>query len=380
MSNVLFLSLVHPDFLPPVYAMAGVLREEGYAVTIITFESTAPGSFDTGKGIEINVVGSHHGSAMERNRARKHFISSVDEYVNKYKPKAIFTFCDFSLIAAKTYFNTIPVYHNALEMTNASWMNFFRSPQGTIRTFKAISLLSKVYWVGTPSYERSAWLAGRYDLKKVPETVLNTPYVRSDYKFQQDKFSTLLPPAYKSKIRLLHTGGVNDTRSVIELLKGFDLSEEGTCLIITNITGNGYSQKVKELVNTLRRKDDVLLLGIVSREELLELQASCHIGVCLMKTEQGFDARMVAPNKVGEYFYSGLLVLGIDTPYFYPFTPYGVCNLVSDLNSDSIRTGIEQLLEKVKTTEYKKNIMKCLVEWYNMKYQMRGVLKLLKSI
>ena len=47
MNNILFLTLVHPDFLPPVYSMADVLVSKGYNIDIFTFESNAPNSLKT---------------------------------------------------------------------------------------------------------------------------------------------------------------------------------------------------------------------------------------------------------------------------------------------------------------------------------------------
>ena len=373
------LTLVHPDFLPPVYSMAQVLSNKNYSVDILTFVSAAPGNFFAGEKIHTHVVASHSGSAAERAAARKQYEAKVTSYIEAENPKAIFTYCEFSYLTALKYHKNIPIFHFALELINFSYLQLLKSPFGAVRTWKASHNLHKAAFLSTPSYERSGWLAGRYDLVHIPDTVQNTPFIPAGYQFKTE-MSALLPEHFKNKVRILNTGGVNHTRSVIELVQGFEKTSHDTCLIVTNIGNSDYANEIKKIVGASNRKDDILLLGTVSREELVILQASCPIGICLMKLENGFDARMIAPNKVGEYFMSGALVLGMNTPYFQQFIPYKTAHLLSDLRPESIAEGLEQLSGQVKNTDYRQNILTCLKEWYNMEIQMEKVLKMLEII
>lgn len=379
MNKILLLTLVHPDFLPPVYSMAQVMSNKGYSVDILTFESSAPGSFAAGLNINTQIVTKHSGSAKERAKARNLFKLKLKEYLSENSPKAIFTYCEFSYLQSLQYYQHIPIFHFALELTDFKIKNIFTSPFGAIRTLMASKQLHKAYFISTPSTERSGWLAGRNNLKKIPETVHNTPYVPEDFTFLPE-YCHLLPERFRDKTRILNTGGVNGTRSVLELIKGFEISNSNNCLIITNIGSTEYSQQIKNIVGQSKRKDDILLLGTVSRENLLSIQASSHIGICLMKLEDGFDARMIAPNKVGEYFLSGLLVLGIDTPYFHQFIPYKTTQLISDLQPDTIAKGLDTLSLQIKHSNYRDDILLCLKEWYNMETQMKLALSSLQTI
>ncbi len=376
MTKILLLTLVHPDFLPPVYSMAQVLADKGYQVDILTFESDAPGSFNPGKGINIHITSKHSGTASQRAAARKLFQSKANDYINQKAPTAIFSYCEFSYLTALKVHKSVPVYHFALEITDFSISKLLRSPFGALRTWKANTQLDKAAFVSTPSYERSGWLAGRYNLKRIPETVQNTPFIPSSFEFPKGA-STLIPERFKNKIKILNTGGVNHTRSVIELIKGFETSESNTSLIITNVSNAGYSQEVRKIVEQSPRKDDILILGTISRSELIELQASCQIGICLMKLENGFDARMIAPNKVGEYLASGLLVLGMNTPYFHQFIAYDVAELIDDLSQESIGEALNKLVSKTMADNYQKTIMACLNKQYNMEKQLEQVLTLI---
>jgi hypothetical protein len=58
--TILLLTLVHPDFLPPVYAIAQVLRDYGYNIHILTFDSPVPANLDIGDNIAMELMGKHH--------------------------------------------------------------------------------------------------------------------------------------------------------------------------------------------------------------------------------------------------------------------------------------------------------------------------------
>jgi hypothetical protein len=380
MSSILFLTLVHPDFLPPVYASAQVLASKGYHIDIYTFESEAPEKFNAGSGIRINIIGKHAGTFNQRAAARKKFDEQVAAYVTETRPKAIICFCEFSYLTALKHYPNIPVMYFALELVDFAIKNLFRSPFSTIRSWQATSQLHKAKYICTPSYERSGWLAGRYALQIIPDTVLNAPFISHDFHLTKQYTTTLLPGHFRNKVKILNTGGVNGTRSVKELVLGFEKSSSDTCLVITNVGQSAYSNEIRSLVDRSARKNDILLLGTVSRKDLIELQQSCDIGICLMKLQDGFDARMIAPNKVGEYFYSGLLVLGMNTPYFHQFIPYNITQLVDEPDPDQIAAALDRLSNLVAQSGYHSRIELCLREWYNMGRQMETAIKLIEKI
>ena len=58
--KILLLTLVHPDFLPPVYAVAQVLRDLGYRIHILTFDSYVPAELNLGSNIELEMKETHN--------------------------------------------------------------------------------------------------------------------------------------------------------------------------------------------------------------------------------------------------------------------------------------------------------------------------------
>ena len=72
--KILLLTLVHPDFLPPVYAVAQVLRDLGLDIHILTFDSFVSVDIKLGNNIILESVGNHHdANTIERMKLRKRF-------------------------------------------------------------------------------------------------------------------------------------------------------------------------------------------------------------------------------------------------------------------------------------------------------------------
>src|SRR6202012_1463755 len=91
--KILLLTLVHPDFLPPVYAIAQVLRDLGYHIHILTFNSIVPATLDIGPNIEIELIGKHSESGtIERIKLRNKFTSRAMQLVNE-NICSIISFC-----------------------------------------------------------------------------------------------------------------------------------------------------------------------------------------------------------------------------------------------------------------------------------------------
>src|SRR5688572_17713526 len=137
MEKILFLTLVHPDFLPPVYASAQVLAEKGYEISIYTFESTAPEIFNTGEKITVDIVAKNKGSFIQRIKGRNEYSKRVKKYIEDNKPVFIISFCEFSYLTALKYSNGIPVFYFVLELVDFSYLNLFKSPLGALRNLKA---------------------------------------------------------------------------------------------------------------------------------------------------------------------------------------------------------------------------------------------------
>ncbi len=382
-NKILLLTLVHPDFLPPVYAVAQVLRDEGYDIHILTFDSYVPAALDLGPGIQLESVGKHHGVPFsERLKLRRKYTSRAGELAGE-KPLAIISFCAFTYLCGLKVKGNTPLIYHALEVADFIMPLFMKSPLSHFNNLLALKKVSKANLVATPSIQRSAWLAGRCHLDFMPLTILNTAYLPAtpgdaDY----DTFKKIVPADFLNKKIVLYTGAVNSHLCTMELVQAFDLTnDEQSALIITGIKDNTYCNEVKAFVEKSKSAGRIKLLPYVTRAEMLSLQANSDIGVCLAKEyDDNVESKMMSPNKVGEYLAKGLYVLGIRNEYLLPLKMKGIASLAASPAPADISIAIKEALLVVNDKDYKTTISNFVNDYFCMQQQMKPVAKYLKGL
>src|SRR5436309_11470669 len=114
--KILLLTLVHPDFLPPVYAVGQVLRDIGFNIHILTFDSFVPAELDLGHNIQVESVGKHYGSTtLGRIKLRNLFTSRAGELAGD-GTAAIISFCPFSFNCGLKIKGQVPLGYIVLEI------------------------------------------------------------------------------------------------------------------------------------------------------------------------------------------------------------------------------------------------------------------------
>jgi hypothetical protein len=174
---VLFLSLVHPDFLPSIYALAQVIRDSGYLPTIVSFSSLGPGNFNPGPKIEMVDCGSHVGTFFDRRDARARFRVVSEKASRRLNPVAIIASCPFSYLQALRIARGRPVIYFVEEIYETALRQFVRSPLSIFRNWRAQQRLDEAALVAAPSDERAQFIARKSRLRKQPVTILNSPYI-----------------------------------------------------------------------------------------------------------------------------------------------------------------------------------------------------------
>jgi len=380
--KILLLTLVHPDFLPPVYATAQVLRDEGYAIHILTFDSFVPANLDIGAGITIESAGKHHGIGLkQRLQLRNKYTRRAQQLANE-QPKAIIAFCAFSYLCALKIRMSIPVMYNALEVADFIPSLFRTSPLSHINNLRALNNIHKADLVATPSVQRSAWLAGRSHLDFLPHTILNTAYLpKTEEADTYDIFKNIIAPVSAGKKIVLYTGAVNAHLCIMELAQAFELvNDEQSALVITGIKDNAYCNELKAYVAGCRSKNRIVLLPYVTRAEMLALQANAAIGVCLAREyANNVESRMMAPNKVGEYLQKGLYLLGVQNEYMRPFGMKGIASLATAPAPAAIGSALQEALDAVNDKTYKARIRTFVNDFFCMQQQLRPILDFLKK-
>lgn len=380
---VLLLTLVHPDFLPPVYAIAQVLRDEGYKVHILTFDSYVKVDTDLGSNIVIESAGRHHNiGLLQRLRIRRKYTARAKELVNE-QPLAIISFCAFTYLCALSIRRQIPHIYHALEVADFLWSSLKRSPLSQLNNLLTIKKIHKAHLVATPSDQRSAWLAGRSGLGFMPQTILNAAYIAPNSPPDSKAlFSTLVPTAIQQKKIILYTGAINNHLCIKELVQSFcTLNDAGSALLLTGFKDNDYCNEIKAIVNSSVCADRIVIFPYVTRSEMLALQANADIGVCLAREyNDNVESRMMAPNKVGEYLAKGLYLLSIDTEYMRTFGMRGIASLAVSPTVPHIVSAMKEALLAVSDKSYSDRIYFFVANFYSMKQQARPILDFLKKL
>lgn len=384
LKNILLLTLVHPDFLPPVYAVGQVLRDEGYNVHILTFDSFVPAYIDLGENIAVETLGNHHqGSLMQRLSLRRKFKQRAAHIVNTDSPVAIISFCPFTLLAGLRVRGSKPLVYHALEIADFWWSTIMRSPLTQINHWATLKRLHRADLVCTPSIQRSAWLAGRCHLNTLPTTVLNAAYMSATEETASfELFSGIVPEALRHKKIVLYNGAVNFRLCVLEIAQAFCmLNDVNSALVITGIKDNEYCDEIRQTVAASACADRVLLLPYVTRAEMLALQAHAHIGVSLNR-ESDDDARtkMIAPNKVGEYYAKGLYLLACNNEYMQIFGMRGIASLAATVSKEDVAIAMKHALEVVGRENTRERVMAFVHEYYSMQQQAKPIVQFVKNV
>lgn len=381
--KILLLTLVHPDFLPPVYAAAKVLRDEGYFVDIVTFESLVPTSYSAGENIVVTTAGNYNNQPFFKRLALRKSFYSISRSKLSADTAMIISFCPFSFLCAQKVRGTVPHAYLALEVNNIWAEPLLSSPLNNLRAWKTFKQLHAASIVATPSIQRSAWLAGVSKLQVMPFTIQNASYFEKHiYNDAHQHLDDLLPATFRDKVLCVYTGRLNENYRIIELLQAFDkLDDDEVVLAVTGLKENDdYCRRLIEVYDGLKQKERVALLPIVPRHQMVALQQVAHIGVCFLhESDELFETRMAAPNKVGEYIANGLYTLGNQIEYMIQFQSAGVATLVKGTTEEDIYTGLLDALHKVRMPETKQNIERFFQEQFCMQKQMAPVLEYLNN-
>ena len=380
--RALFLSLVHPDFLPSLYAVAQVMRDADYQVDLFSFSSPVPAAHDVGPGIVLHDLGPHQGGWSTRFLARRKFRRTVSAWSAHHATSAIIATCPFSLlVAVDVARGGVPVVYLAYETYEATWRDFARSPTNTVRNWRVLRCLTGVDVVCAPSEERAEWLQRQARLKAPPHVVLNAPYVAdaNTRRASDDVSLAELFGLLGTRRVVIHTGNVSGTQVLLELIDSAQGWPEETVLVVTNVRDTDYGQAVRSRAAASPRSQDILLLPTVKRDTMLALQARAVVGVCLLRASDNLGSSIPAPNKVGEYLHAGLITVANESSYMRVLEREGVAVLARSLEPLAIAEAVMAALrisEREGARQLAQNVAR---SWYHMGRQFAPILEIVQA-
>ena len=113
---------------------------------------------------------------------------------------------------------------------------------------------------------------------------------------------------------------------------------------------------------------------------MLALQANANVGVCLSREEQeNVKTKMIAPNKMGEYLYKKLFILGLKSEYLKPIEMKGLAALAETSTPVEISKALRRALAAVHDAGLKQRISTFVQEDYCMQQQLKPLIYFLNE-
>ena len=374
---MLILSVVHPDMLPSLYSVSEVLRDQGAEAHIITFSSPASRSMPLGAGVHVYDCGVFSGSIAHRHAARRLFRRRLEAWMRDHRPRAILAACPFGYLEAlRIRPEGVPLVFLFYEMYDANLREFRKSPATAIRNWTALRMLRSADLLCTPSPERAGWLVGRTGIDRLPAVVLNGPS-RSLARMPHDPtvLNRLLPPAVRDRPLVVHTGGMSPSRAVQELVGSVEHWHSDAALAVTNMDDTEYAREVRRIAESSPRREDIVLLPLLPRADMLALQHGGVVGINLMQSDYNLDIMFPAPNKTAEYVHAGLVVVASRSAFAERLADRRLAVLADDLAPREVARAIDEALTWVATRDTRAHALEAAREWYCMDVQLKPVLR-----
>jgi hypothetical protein len=374
---VLILSRVHPDLLPSLYSVSEVLRDRGAEVHLITFSSPTAASQGLGDGIQIHDCGSFGDNLRTRIAARRRFRRFLRSWLGTHRPRAILAACPFAYLEGLRFRQaSAPLVFLFYEMYDANLKILRRSPATAIRNWRALRSLGEATLVCTPSPERAGWLVGRAGLDRLPAVVLNSP-ARSLERTPADSRAVLkrLPAGIRGRPLVINTGGMSPSRAVKELVASVEYWQSDAALLLTNADDTPYGADVRRLAQSSRRRDDIVLLPLLPRGELLALQRMAAVGMNLQPSDDNLDIMFPAPNKISEYVHAGLVIVASESLFTNRLVERGLAVVAKSLDPREIAAAVDTALVKAQCADTKSRVLSAARDWYCMDVQLAPVLR-----
>ena len=376
-NSVLILSLVHPDLLPSLYSVSEVLRERGAEVHLLTFSSPTGSPMPLGEGIHLYDCGRYAGNFSRRRAARGRFRSQLRAWLRDHQPRAILAACPFGYLEGlRVRGDGVPLVFLYYEMYDATLRELRRSPATAIRNWRALRLLEKAEVVCTPSSERAGWLVGRAALSRLPAVVLNSPS-RALGRSTVDSAALWrrLPAHFRDRPLVVNTGGMSPSRAVVQMVASVEHWRSDAALVVTNDDDSAYAAQVRRIAEASPRRDDIVMLPLLPRAEMLALQRAAAVGLNLQPLDHNLDIMFPAPNKIAEYVHAGLLVVATRSTFTERLADRGVAILTDTLEPSGIARAIDLAVEEARTGEKRARVLSAARDWYCMDVQLRPVLR-----
>ena len=161
----------------------------------------------------------------------------------------------------------------------------------------------------------------------------NLPWLSELY----DKYD---PNVVREKNTVCYIGALDESRGITQMVEA---AYDSDCTLY--LAGKFFSDSYKEQLQSKKEYECVNYLGVVDREQVLNLLQKCEIGLCILLDVGQYHKMKNLPTKVYEYMSMGVPVIINTSPYNNVINDelkFGIC--VNPTDRSDIKKAIVRLL------------------------------------
>lgn len=375
-SQLMFVIGYEPWLLPPVCEMAGALLERGCEVSVLYV-----GEAHT---TEACVVGS-----LGRVRRRTGYLRALSpiDLSRRIRASARNTACRTTVVACDALaLQAVRLARLSGDCRVGYWAFELEQPRagrswsGTgFRQTRLHKWLRDVDFVIAPSASRLDRVREASASRIPGEVILNSRRSTTKADWGPDPLadSTL----GKLAVRLAYTGRVSPVQHVERIVQCLAHMPNDVGLVVA---GPGDDKYRHQLLLAAQERDvgsRVAILGNLDRCAMDRVLAHCDVGFVLYDSACGGEAADPAPNKLADYAYHGLAIVGSGQPYLRYWLEQrrlGVC--VDDFSPSSLARAVTSLRESASFDRRRSTARAIVADDLNMEVQASKLMQLLHTL
>lgn len=206
--------------------------------------------------------------------------------------------------------------------------------------------------VVVPEYNRAHFLKIWFKLDELPSVFPNKPYSLNyeENEVPEEVKDYIRELEKEKRVKIIYQGCFSEDRNFAPIIEYVERNKDRYCLIIV-----GYdmqNKKQKKMYEKYRKKEFLYPVSFILHPYYLELTKKADIGLLpYVPSDSGngslFNALYCAPNKIYEYAWCGVPMIGPDIPGLrYPFEEYNIGRVYKESSQLSVQRAIEEVMER----------------------------------
>lgn len=349
--NILIVNNCDIKDLPPVINLVNILIAKEYNVTVISYDTS--GLLQNYRD-RIRIITLHW--PMHDNWLYRKTVFLFNRFILRTLTKRAMDHCDILwTTTAKTIRelgSMIFQYRHIMQLQelvkNVQIAGIKKLP---VR-YNLKKYAKKAYKVVVPEYNRAHITKIWFNLDELPVVFPNKPYCLEYEKKEipEEVNSYIRELEKENRIKIIYQGCFAKDRNLTPIIEYVEKNADRYCLIIVGF--NMLKMQEKMLFEKYRSKKGVYVIPFILHPYYLELTKKADIGLLpyvpvKFGTLSVFNALYCAPNKIYEYAWCGVPMIGPDIPGLrYPFEEYNIGRVYKESSQLSVQRAIEEVMER----------------------------------